>query len=295
MSAKRFEILSAAMRFDDPETRVMRKLTDQAAAISFIFNQFIKNCKAPMSLSDSLCIDEMLVPFRGRCKFRIYMPKKPAKYGIKIQCLIDARNSYFYDEYIYTGKDSDGRGLSTEEKQLSIPTQSVIRLVSSVKNTGRNITTDNWYGSVELCRELTKRGLTLVSTLKKNKQAIPSEFQAFSRKPVLETKFGFTENMTLLSFVPKKNKNVIMISTMFHNKAVDTSTHKPEMIMFYNKTKGGVDGLDRKCSVFSSKKRSLRWPMTIFFRIVDIAGINSHLLFLYFRENPLVLRFRFVK
>ncbi|XP_049829148.1 uncharacterized protein LOC126267881 [Schistocerca gregaria] len=34
-----------------------------------------------------MTIDEMLVPFGGRCKFCIYMPQKPAKIGLKDMCL----------------------------------------------------------------------------------------------------------------------------------------------------------------------------------------------------------------
>jgi hypothetical protein len=34
--------------------------------------------------------DEQLAGFRGRCKFCMYVPKKPAKYGIKTHALTDA-------------------------------------------------------------------------------------------------------------------------------------------------------------------------------------------------------------
>ncbi|KRY04854.1 hypothetical protein T01_11867 [Trichinella spiralis] len=33
--------------------------------------------------SENVTVDERLYPFKGRCQFRQYMPKKPAKYGIK--------------------------------------------------------------------------------------------------------------------------------------------------------------------------------------------------------------------
>jgi hypothetical protein len=59
-----------------------------------------------------------LIPFRGRCRFRMYMLSKPAKYGIKVMCLTDAHSSYLYNAYIYVGKDCDGATLSEEEKNL---------------------------------------------------------------------------------------------------------------------------------------------------------------------------------
>lgn len=68
-------------------------------------------------------------------------------------------------------------GLTPSEKNLQIPTQVVLCLVKSIVNSGRNITADNYYCSVELCHELTKRGLILVGTLKKNKKKFPLNFR----------------------------------------------------------------------------------------------------------------------
>lgn len=82
---------------------------------------------------------------------------------------------------------------------------------------------------------------------------------------------------------------------MLNDKAVNPLTKKPEMVEYYNKAKGGVDGLDRKCAVYKSQRKSYRWPMAVFYRIFDIAGANARVLFLCFRDNPLVSRFKFLE
>lgn len=145
MSKKRFEILLCALRFDDIEKRKENLKTDSLIAISNIFNKVINNCQKYYSIGTHACIDEMLVPFRGRCSFKMYMPNKPAKYGIKILALTDARNNYLANAYIYSGKKSDGIGLTDEERTLSIPTQSVLRLSKIIQGTNRSITADNWF------------------------------------------------------------------------------------------------------------------------------------------------------
>ena len=117
MTMKRFLFLLACLRFDDAATREVRKQTDPVAAISQIFDMLIDNSQKMYSLGSSVCVDEMLVAFRERCKFKVYMPKKPVKYGIKIMCLADARNSYLYNAYIYSGRGSDGISLPEEEKK----------------------------------------------------------------------------------------------------------------------------------------------------------------------------------
>lgn len=114
----------------------------------------------------------MLVGFRGRCKFKMYMPAKPNKYGLKMQCLADANTHYVLSTYLYTSKGSDGVTLSEDEKKLGIPTQVCLRLCKPILNSNRSITVDNWYSSIELCNVMKEKGLTVVGTLRKNKKEV---------------------------------------------------------------------------------------------------------------------------
>lgn len=158
------------------------------------------------SMSAHTTIEETLVPFRGRTKFKMYTPSKPSKYGIKIMCLTDAHNAYLYDAYIYTGKGSDGQILTAEERKLKIPSQAVIRLTKSIHGTKRNVTCDNWFSSIELASELYKKQLTMVGTLNRNKPQIPPEFLPRRHRVNGSCLYGFTNALTLLSYVPKKIK-----------------------------------------------------------------------------------------
>lgn len=294
LSMKRFEVLLACLRFDDSNTREERKKTDRAAAISFIFNKFIKNCNELYSPGTNVTIDEMLVPFRGKCGFRTYMPKKPKKYGVKIMCLTDSSTSYLVDAYIYKGKNTDGEGLTEDEQKFSKPTQSVIRLCKSIEGTNRNVTGDNWFTSVELVDELGDRSLTYVGTLKKNKKEIPIEFLPSKERNVGSAIYGFGGTITLLSVVPKKNRAVLLLSSMHHNIATDENNKKQEIVSYYNKTKAGVDLLDMKCAIYTSSSRTRRWPLAIFFQMIDISTVNSFIIYSTFNKNPLTTRFDFV-
>ncbi|XP_046683636.1 uncharacterized protein LOC124369628 [Homalodisca vitripennis] len=110
----------------------------------------------------------MLVPFRGRCGFKVNMPKKPKKYGVKIMCSCDAKTSYLYNAYISTGVGSDGIGLTDHQQDFLLkPTQSVVRLCKPIERTNRNVTANNYFSSIETGDELKKRGLTYVGTMKK--------------------------------------------------------------------------------------------------------------------------------
>lgn len=85
--------------------------------------------------------------------------------------------------------------------------------------------------------------------------------------------------MTLISHVPKKSKAVCLVSSMHHCESVDENTGKPEIIAYYNSTKGGVDEIDKKCSIYTCSRRTRRWPMVIFYRMLDISTVNAHVLY----------------
>ncbi|KAJ8884857.1 hypothetical protein PR048_011053 [Dryococelus australis] len=70
-----------------------REETNAVTAVSHIFNILIENCQNKYAMGGHGCVDEILVPLRGRVRFVVYMPKKPTKYGIKLLCLTEAYNS----------------------------------------------------------------------------------------------------------------------------------------------------------------------------------------------------------
>nr|CAI5861519.1 unnamed protein product [Callosobruchus analis] len=61
---------------------------------------------------------------------------------------------------------------------------------------------------------------------------------------------------------------------------VNKESNKPEINEFYNSTKSGVDSLDQKCASYSCSRRSRRWPLTIFFAMLNISTVNSRTLYI---------------
>jgi hypothetical protein len=281
MPLKRFYLLLRALRFDDINTRTERKMYDKLAAIRMIFDGFVQRCQAVYTVGENCTIDEMLEAFRGRCSFRQYIPNKPNKYGIKIQALVDSRTFFTSNMEVYVGTQPDGP-FKFENKPSSI----VKRIITPITKTGRNITIDNWYTSIPLVNELLENhNLTTVGTLRKNKKEIPPCFLDTKRREKNSTLFGYSKNLMITSYVPRKNKNVILVSSMHNQGVIDTDSgdqNKPEIITFYNSTKGGVDVVDELKGEYSVSRVSCRWPLTIFFSLMNIAGINSQIIY---REN----------
>ncbi|CAH1965874.1 unnamed protein product [Acanthoscelides obtectus] len=66
---------------------------------------------------------------------------------------------------------------------------------------------------------------------------------------------------------------------MHDDSTIDPYTNKPEIILDYNMTKGGVDTVDKMCNTYSVGRRTKRWPLAFFFQLLNIAGINSQILY----------------
>ncbi|KAJ8928742.1 hypothetical protein NQ314_018651 [Rhamnusium bicolor] len=294
-NANRFAIILSCLRFDNLADRSERRKTDSVAPISELLNSFVANCQQQFVIGTGACSDEILIPFRGRCKFKMYMPKKPAKYGLKIMALTDSRSGYFLNGYIYCGKGSDGYTLSDDEKKYSIPSQTVIRLSKPIQGTNRNISADNWFFSMKIVNYLTTKKLTYVGTLKKNKREIPLSILPSKQRSVGSSLYEFTRIVTLFSYVTKKNKAVILLSSVHHNEYTDPQTGKPKIIEYYNCNKGGVDSLNEKYSVYGTGRRTQRWPMAIFYGLLDISSVNSYILHQSHRDDTKITRLQFIK
>jgi len=49
--------------------------------------------------------------------------------------------------------------------------------------------------------------------------------------------------------------------------------------MYYNQTKGGVDTFDQICSLKSCSRMTKRWHLTIFYGMLNAAGVNALILY----------------
>ena len=151
--------------------------------------------------------------------------------------------------------------------------------MSPIENSNKNVTTDNWYTNIPLLHYLLEKKTTLLGTVRKNKREIPPEFLPTKVRQPGESMFGFQKDKVLVSFVPKRNKAVILVSSMHDSGVMDEATKKPEIILDYNMTKGGVDTCDKMCASYSVSCVTRRWPLAVFYILMNIADINSWVIY----------------
>ena len=259
----------------NPETRAARQLRDKLAAVRLLLDGFTNNCQKSYVPGAFLTVDEELYPFRGRCAYKQYMPSKPSRYGLKFWLLCDANNYFCYNLQMYTGKEDNPSHHGLGERV-------VMDLSSSLENSGRHITTDNFFTSLKLARSLRSKGMTLLGTLRKNRREVPPQMKNLQGRAVYSSDFRFNlEDQTcLLSYKCKKNDCVLLLSTFHQEPVVDQQTDRkvPEMIKDYNATKGGVDKADQMVATYTVKYISRRWHTIVFCNLLDLCGINAYVL-----------------
>ena len=228
--------------------------------------------------SKHLTIDETLYPHRGQIGKKIYNPSKPARYGLLVISISDAEVPYTYFSLPYAGKPQTPNEFyvpGTDEKTMYL----VTNLAKQCDITGRNISMDRYFTSIPLSEWLHQTKLTVMGTLKENRIGIPKDIKDIKGRAEKSTIVIYnndenTQKM-MISYVDKKKsglKNILVLPTM-HDvlKLFRDERKKPHVMVFYEKTKGGVDVVDYISSFISTRMKSKRWRMNAFAYSLDTA------------------------
>ena len=66
---------------------------------------------------------------------------------------------------------------------------------------------------------------------------------------------------------------------MHSEKKREEDTGKEEINVFYNQENGGVDSHDQMCSLCTTARKTNRWPMRLFYGIIDSTALNALVIF----------------
>ncbi|KAJ4427801.1 hypothetical protein ANN_25454 [Periplaneta americana] len=116
----------------------------------------------------------------------------------------------------------------------------------------------------------------MLGTIRKNKSELP---QQMNKKEIHSSSFYFTNDTTVVNCIPKKNKNVVLMSTLHHvNEVSNRNDKKARMILDYNAAKEAVDTLDQVTYTYTCKRKTNRWPVIFFYNILDVSAYNAYVL-----------------
>ena len=126
--------------------------------------------------------------------------------------------------------------------------------------------------------------MSAVGTLNRNKRLLPPAMTDPRGREAGSSKICFRNEMQLASYVPKAGKVVLVASTQHKLAMVDQNTGKPEAILFYNSTKGGVDVCDAILANIMCLAPVRRWPTKMLFFLLGVACLNAY--HLYVTKHP---------
>ena len=273
VSRNRFQDILRVLQFDDAAAQRSCRSRDKFSPIRNVFEIWNKSLLDAFVPGPNLTVDEQLVTFRGRCLFRQYMPSKSGKYGIKIWVICDSTSHYVLKMDVYKGREIG------EPRETSLGSKLVLKLSEPFKKSERNITCDNFFTNLKLGKKLLMQNLTVVGAIRKNRNRtdLPAEFVSTKDRKESTTLYGYQKEAKIVSYCPKKGKAVTLLSTMHSDKGTESPApeKKPEVITYYNARKGGVDTMDQMVRWFTSKRKTRRWPMIIFYNMLDISALNA--------------------
>ncbi|EPB69401.1 transposase, IS4 family [Ancylostoma ceylanicum] len=264
MPRKRFYSLMKSLHLVDNG----KNNTSKTYKIDDFMKLFISNCQRLLIPGKDVCIDESLIPFRGRLKFRQYIPSKKHKYGIKV-FKVCSQHGYTYDMKIYAGKEDQPRAGSVAEDV-------VLKLMENLLGKGRTLYTDNWYTSLPLARSLLRNQTNLVGTCRKNRTGLPKDVTVAKLKKHEHVAAQSGDGILVMKWRDKRD--VMMLSTV-HDDAI-AENGKPQVVLDYNKSKTFIDLSDQMASYCPYARKTTKWYLRMFFHIItQTAVVNAWHLF----------------
>ena len=275
MSEARFEQLKAALRFDDP---LRRDGDDRLAPVRMVVEHYNSVMKSIYRPTENLTVDEMLIEFHGRVAFRQYIPTKPGKFGVKLFWIAESPSAIPLQTLVYVGEQTVSRA-EKEEHGGHVPAL-LMRLMEPYMNKGRNVTGDNYFSDLSTAVKLANKKTTYVGTLRSNKRCLPDEAKSITNRSRGDSLHFYSDQATICSYWDKGQRPVNILSTMHGpQRNMSSDDGKPEIVNFYNQTKSGVDTLDKIIRGYSSKRKYRRWPVHVFFTLVDCSVYVAFQLF----------------
>lgn len=280
MSKTRFMQIKRFLHVSKDEKRTP---DDPLGKIRPLLVTLLEACQDSYNPHREVSIDEMDVPFKGRCRFKSRINYKRAGDGFLVYALCDASNGYTYSFQV--SFDSTVPNINADEGKLA---NAVYNLTSKLKSKWHVVVTDNLYTSVKVANTLYSMQQLFLGTCRLNR-GFPrciSMVKATSKRAHEENKGKMVSKSkgNVLALAYYDNKPVHFLSTAHiaaqmvekerdvHIPCGEGTYRKttivkelPNVVRDYNMWMDGVDVADQLRSYYDSKLKSHKWWHTFFF------------------------------
>lgn len=272
ISRDRFKLISSKLYFAPPEKPPDASKTYYIDNVVQCLKQTFKKSRQDSTFQS---IDESMTKFKGRSSLKQYMPLKPTKRGIKMWLRCDSDSGYVYDFNIYTGRELGDQTGTLGERVVNA-------LASTITEPDVALCFDRFFTSVTLLQSI---NYAAVGTCIASRRNIPKLSEKLDRS---QSQFKCTDN-GLLFAKWRDTKDVLVLSNC-HTNTVTSVCKKnkqgekvevdcPEMIAFYREKMGGVDRADQMAGLYEFDRKSTKWWIKSFHRLVMMSAVNAWVIY----------------
>ncbi|XP_050714265.1 piggyBac transposable element-derived protein 3-like isoform X2 [Eriocheir sinensis] len=289
MSRNRWETIKSNLHIRDNNDDINNdKLFKVRPMLDHLRKEFQK-----LPMQQNICIDEQMVPFKGRHQLKQYLPMKPKKWGFKIFVLADS-GGLIHDFIPYTGsiQPLNKKGIP----DLGASSNIVLHLAETIRNNSNHVLYfDNWFTSAPLVKHLADRGIWCCGTVRPCrlpglKLSSDADMKKKGRGTHEEWKSsGDDREVTVVKWLD--NKGVTLLSTFANSHPSHTAQRydktmkkvieipQPNIVKLYNKNMGGVDLADCLLSLYRIPVRSKKYYHKLVFHMIDMTINQAWLMY----------------
>lgn len=296
MSRNRFFELRSNFHIMDNNT-VPTNNKDRFVKVRPIYNVLKRRCNE-LAIEKNVCVDEQMVPFKGKLSVKQYMRGKPNPWGIKLY-LLCGESGLVYDFLLYQGSTTELN--ENIQKKFGLGGAVILKLTMELKKKRHFLYMDNFFTSFNILHALQHNCIYAAGTIRVNRFVNPplisdKDLKKLGRGAAFEVSSDMpNSNIGLVKWYD--NKAVLLGSNFITSGVPDEvkrydkkekayiTINRPEIVKKYNQSMGGVDKHDQLVSFFRTFIKSKKWTMRMVTHAFDMATVNCWLEYKIDYEN----------
>jgi hypothetical protein len=313
MSRNRFQMLTRYFhladpvndprRDTDPESRKRRCELDPLYKINPWLKPILANCQKNFIMGQHISIDEGMVAFKGRSKFKQRLPTKPDRDGFKVWQLCDSVSAYVanFEPYLGIKYKTAKEGARKEKNTIQ---KLVLRMIAPFEDNDHILYSDSLFTKIETAEILYAKGVYMVGSLnKRTRKGLPSQILPIGKAKKLKMKVGDSKSMirVLLNDIQLNmcmyqddSAQILILNTVFPPGGTETFSHNdeereiPTCLARYRVFMGGVDRANQKRKYYHIGRKNNRWWIYMSSYLIDVCLVNAYECFKFANEDTLV-------